>query len=976
MTSMFDQYNKTLKREEHPPDISSYNEPKNTGYVSVRIRSEEQPIFSKQKMKLNLPHDILFMTVCNNWLVTLMSHQVILRLFLLQPDRQDEVYMEKYLAGLKVSNLFLDPLGNHLLISLTPKSTGFSPELLYLNRKTNKPKKIEKFKDHEVTAVAFNYENKLDSTTGSILIGTSRGLIFETEFGVDGDKVQNNWKQVFDVGKGEHCPITGIEFHKVPKTTRYIILVTTLDRLYKFQEELRVEEKSPYLQNIFNSYLSVPEHIRDFHEIPNKLKYSKLRFNYDAATKYPKYFGWLTDPGIFSGEIDPIAESHQFIISNEIIPFPTNAEASTAITSESYVAKKSIYPTSFVLTDFHVLLLYTDHITAVSLLNYQTIYEEYFTEQYGRLLDLVKDTANDTIYAYTSKSIFRYKVHNEQRNVWRMYLDKNEFELAQKYSQDNPAHLDIVLVKQAELFFQQRDYMKSAVIYSKTQSSFEGVCLKFLEINEKEALMTFLRNRLEQLPAQDKTQITMLVVWMVELYLTEMAHNVDNQKVVLQLQKEFDNFMNLPRVEECSRSNRSVIYDLLASHGDNFNLTSLTTVNKDYESVVNQHINQSNFSRALATLTDQNKTELYYKYCPILMEEIPKETTSAIIALGKRLDPVKLLPTLVSIDGDEHVGEVIRYLEFCIHSMGCTELAIHNFLVKLYGRDRPDKLMNYLKIQGEDITMVHYDVHYALRVCREHDVKEACVFLQCLLEQWHPAVELALSFNTALAQSTASRPVERDIRRKLWLRIAEHEIKGKDDVKQALELLKDCDLLRIEDLLPFFSDFEKIDHFKEAICDALKEYNLKIQEQRKDMEESAKSAERVRSDFQMFRNRSVVIGSDEQCAICSVYLLLKPFFVFPCGHKFHGDCLETELTRHLSPDEARKLSLLKQQLAGTQAQTDTASLNGTKMSSRDQLKAEIETILGSDCLFCGEIMVNSIDKPFINDWDKVNSDWQ
>lgn len=96
------------------------------------------------------------------------------------------------------------------------------------------------------------------------------------------------------------------------------------------------------------------------------------------------------------------------------------------------------------------------------------------------------------------------------------------------------------------------------------------------------------------------------------------------------------------------------------------------------------------------------------------------------------------------------------------------------------------------------------------------------MFLQCLLELWHPAVELALTFDTKLAQQTASQPNDRELQRKLWLLIAENEIKGKNDVKQALELLKECDLLRIEDLLPFFDDFQKIDHFKEVICDALK----------------------------------------------------------------------------------------------------------------------------------------------------------
>lgn len=37
-----------------------------------------------------------------------------------------------------------------------------------------------------------------------------------------------------------------------------------------------------------------------------------------------------------------------------------------------------------------------------------------------------------------------------------------------------------------------------------------------------------------------------------------------------------------------------------------------------------------------------------------------------------------------------------------------------------------------------------------------------------------------------------------------------------------MEFLQQCDLIRIEDILPFFSDFVTIDHFKEAICNSLK----------------------------------------------------------------------------------------------------------------------------------------------------------
>ncbi|XP_031628679.1 vacuolar protein sorting-associated protein 18 homolog isoform X2 [Contarinia nasturtii] len=981
MTSMFDQYDTAQKREQVPVSQMVNATPTSSGFVSLRTK-EETPIFSKRKLPINLPHDILFTRVCNNWLVVLMSHNVLLRLYLQQTDRQDEVFLEKHLTGLRVSNIFLDPTGNHLLIALATKCPGFVPELLYLHRKSNKPKKIEKFRDHEITAVAFNHNNQSEASTGSILIGTSKGMIFETEFGIEGEKMfQSNWKQVFDIGKGEHCPITGIEFYKVPNTSRYIVLASTLNRLYKFHENLRVDEKPPYLQHIFQSYLNVPEDIKDFHQINNKLKYSKLRVNYDKTAKFPKSFGWLTDIGIYTGEIDQQAESPQFILTNEVIPYPeTPAEESIEVHSSSYTSttKKQVYPISFIQTDFHVLLLYSDHVTAVSLLNYQIVYEEYFAEQLGKFVDVTRDITSNAIFASTGRNIFRFKVTNEHRHVWILYLEKNEFEMAKLYCHDNAAQLDMVLVKQAELKFSQKDYMASARIYSETQTSFEDVCLKFMEINEYEALLVFLKNRLDKLDVQDKTQISMLVVWIVELYLTQMARCsvIEQQAKIRKYQMEFDAFMKTAKVVECVRNNRTVIYDLMASHGDNFNLNTLTAVNKDFESVLDQYINQGKFKDAVSVLNRQTKPELFYKYCPMLMEEIPRETIDVIIGQGRRLNPIELLPTLICQDTESQRNETIRYLDFCTVSLGCTDQAIHNFLVKLYTQHKSGKLMTYFELQGKDISLVHYDVHYALRVCAEHNAIRACVFLQCLLELWHPAVELALTFDTKLAQQTASQPSDRELQRKLWLLIAEHEIKGKNDVKQALDLLKECDLLRIEDLLPFFDDFQKIDHFKEVICDALKEYNAKIQEQRIDMEESAKSAERVRNELQTFRNRSIVIDGQELCAICSGYLQVKPFFIFPCGHKFHHDCLEHQIMEHLSNDNIFRLSKLKQQLQTLSLNIPVTGQADANPSQRDNIKNEIETILAAECFFCGEHMINQIDKPFIEDWDRVNLDWQ
>lgn len=574
-----------------------------------------------------------------------------------------------------------------------------------------------------------------------------------------------------------------------------------------------------------------------------------------------------------------------------------------------------------------------------------------------------------------------------------MYLDQNEFELAKKYSKENPAHHDIVLSRIAEDFFEKKKFMDSAKVYAQTKKNFEEVTLKFLQSDQNLPLIHYLKSRLNEFNVNsDQIQVTMLVVWLVELYLTEMNRSSTTS---LERQKEFDEFLRLPNVQSCLRDNRKLIYDIIASHGDNFNLTALTTLNEDYEDVISQYIQENEFTDALETLKLQKNAELFYQFAPVIVEFLPKETIQLLIDRGSNMNPVRLIPTLLCLKTDRHRVEVMKYLEFAIHSLGNVNQAIHNYLIQIYCRAQEvDKLISYLETQGKEKSMINYDAHYALRLSNENDIKDASVFIMCLLEMWQQAVELALTFDPKLAQQTASQPSDRDFKRKLWLIIAEQQIKGKENVQEALDLLKVCDLLRIEDLLPFFSDFQKIDHFKEAICDSLRDYNRKIQEQKKEMEESAEAAERVRESIQSFRNRSVTISAQEKCSSCGNFLLIRQFFLFPCSHKFHADCLEKMLMNlfskflkivyHVSnnsnnlfstaPEEGQKLTRLKQKLNLLNLQIESSkdeNIPPETVESRNNLRETIENIVAADCAMCGYMMIQQLDKQF----DIANETW-
>lgn len=226
-----------------------------------------------------------------------------------------------------------------------------------------------------------------------------------------------------------------------------------------------------------------------------------------------------------------------------------------------------------------------------------------------------------------------------------------------------------------------------------------------------------------------------------------------------------------------------------------------------------------------------------------------------------------------------------------------------------------------------------------------------------------------------LAKNCADLPEEdEELQKKLWLKIARHVVQEEKDVKKAMACLSSCSLLKIEDILPFFPDFVTIDHFKEAICSSLDAYNKHIEELKSEMDEATLSAKRIREDIQEMRNKYGSVEPQEKCSACEFPLLNRSFYLFLCGHMFHYDCLLQSVLPNLPAYKQIKLDDLQKKLITTNQpvksrhqpkEEDTISL-GKGQITREQIKVDIDDIVAAECVYCGELMIRTIDKPFID----------
>lgn len=937
----------------------------------------------------------------------------------------EEIMIEPRVA---MSAVFMDPTGSHAVVSMDNGAN------FYLHASSTRPKKIMKAQGVKITSVAWDRQRGTPENSEAVLVGTDAGSVFEAEF-VDGK--ERTFRKVYQISN--QGAIAGVQFEhwQLPSgELRYYVMLTTSGsgkrptRLFQF-----LGSGQGGFEPLFAQYTS-PDKLR-FQEIPGEISAAQLRFFARQERERAKYFGVLTGDGVFHGEfVFGLSSTMENVTTGTgLIPYPGKPAGNERWTP----------PVALAVTQYHVILLYQRSVQVISKLNGVLVLDESLDARVGTARGVAIDDTFNNVWVYSSRRILEIVVADEDRNVWKLLLqkavagagDERDFDQALAVCR-TARERQQVFTAQADKLFERGEYDRAAVIYAKTSRSFEEVALQFLEISNRDALLLFLMQKLKSLSGDDKTQQTVLCSWIVELFLDKFnalkgsAQDVDAHANLL---FEFKQFLQ----DQKAHLDPATTFQLISSHGRPDELVFYATLIEDYEKVVTYHINRADYGAVIELLRSvptAKVEELWYKYSPELIVHKPKEVYEAWRE-AETLNPTRLIPSIVrhvhqksSTSGNgkgsstgtsvattttsRSVLELaIRFLKFAI-KQGNRDPTIHNYILYLLAKHPDERLLiNFMRKTHNGKHL--FDVAFALRLCTQNEKNRACIYIYSAMGLYQDAVEKALQVDVKIAKEMANMPADDEMRKKLWTLIAKHTIDAGGEIKEAMGILKESgDLLKIEDILPFFPDFILINDFKKEICESLEVYNDRIEQLKDEMQDYTQSAELIRADMQRLRKRCAIVSGNQRCELTGQNLLGKEFYLFPCSHAFHATALRIEMQKHLNSFQRQTVKQLVQKLqelstelpaSGTFFQKplvsafpflnlgsgdkENAANNGTDAAAaakaakqslaqeREMVQQKLDEIVASECLYCGDVMIKSIHLPFITpeDEQQEGSEW-
>lgn len=632
---------------------------------------------------------------------------------------------------------------------------------------------------------------------------------------------------------------------------------------------------------------------------------------------------------------------------------------------------------SMTLSQWHIIALVEGRIVAVNRLSGNIVYDQVVLDPGQSSLGLVSDQKKDTFWLFTSQEIFEIVANDEDRDIWKIMLQNQDYDAALRYAK-GAAQKDSVATASGDHLSSKGQYLEAARVWGKSSKAFEEVCLTLIDNGQEDALRKYLLAKLSTYKKTWITQRVMIATWLIQIFMAklnslddmvatnaELLEHTDTEGAKDELQSTRNEYQDFVTKHK-SDLDAKTVYEVIGSHDREEELLFFANAINDYNFVLSYWVQRERWSEALAVLNKQTSAETFYKYSNVLMAHVPTGLVE-ILMRQSNLDPQKIIPALLNYNeeakGPLKENQAVRYLMFAINNYPECPAAVHNTLIAIMASHpsaSESALLSYLESQPRPPP---YDADFALRLCIQHNRVHSCVHIYSSMGQYLQAVELALEYKDIdLAAVVADRPEGNDkLRKKLWLLIAEKKIREDAGIKSAIEFLKRCELLKIEDLIPFFPDFVVIDDFKEEICTALEEYSRHIDSLKQEMDVSAHTAEQIKAEIKALDMRYAIVEPGEKCWICRLPVLSRQFFVFPCQHAFHSDCLGKKVL------DAAGLGRRKH-IKDLQNEVTRGLSTGTK---REQIIRELDGLIAEACILCGDYGIKQIDEPFVHATDNA-----
>ena len=814
-----------------------------------------------------------------------------------------------------IRKLFLDPSASHLIISTT------LGENYYLHTQSRQPKQLSRLKGVVVESIAWN-PSLPTASTREILVGAGDGSVYEDYIEPSSEFYRSQEKYLRIVYRTSDGPVTGLVAQHIQgrSEVRRILLATPSKLLHFVGKTGRHSNEgsgSIYTKLFESEAPTLYEATKNDSPSHSALVLSPdiQNDNVSGDDEKERHFAWLSTQGVLygklltatgSGDLGSSIFNHSSMVEKDSLPASEGSSGRKKATMEPIAG--------IALTHWHILCLIEGRIVALQRLDERVVYDQLVLEAGESAIGLLADQKKSTFWLFTTRQIYEVLVKGEDRNVWRIMLKKQQFSLASQYAK-SPPQKDAVAMASGDHLISKGQYSEAAKVYGKSSRPFEQVALTFIDQGHHDALRLYLQTKMTAYRKTSIMQRTMIASWLVELFMSKMNALDDTITTNAQLVESTDPAVTKDELSIIRREFKDFVlhyksdldakttYETISNHGREQELLSYATVIEDHDFVLSYWLQRERWSEALEVLKKQSDPDLFYKYCSVLFEHVPTEFVD-ILTRHDELDSVKLIPALLNYNMKYSTtslsqNQAVRYLNFCISSLHIKDKAIHNTLLSIYAsHPSPSEhaLLGYLSAHSLS-TPPPYDADFAFRLCIQNRRVQSAVHIYSSMGDYTAAVHLALKHDEVdLASLVADRPADSNpiLRKKLWLEVAKKVIsqQGTGSIKTAIDFLKRCELLRIEDLIPFFPDFVVIDDFREEICAALESYSRSIAALDSEMDASATTADHIKADIKQLDRRYAIVEPGERCRVCELPLLSRQFFVFPsCQHSFHSDCL-------------------------------------------------------------------------------------